>query len=256
MNLSEIAQALQSAAAEVRPVPAFSLAHPQFSLEEAYQVQSIGLESALARGAKLCGYKMGLTSRAKQKDVNVHEPIRGYLLSQMEVTKSEPVSTKNRIHPRVEPEVAVILKSRLAGPNVSLHDVEQAIGVVTPALEILDSRYESFQFQLPDVVADNTSASGFILGGQNWIEQLRELRLFGVTVKHNGVIVETGCPAAVMGDPLLSVVALARALAKENKAIEPGMVVLTGGITTSVSFKAGDFIEVVWPTETMSFMAE
>lgn len=256
MDLSEIAIALEKAKKEVRAIGAFSSSFSDFNLDQGYQVQAMGLESLLSQGETLCGYKMGLTSRAKQKDVNVHDPIRGYLLSSMEITKGETVSTSHRIHPRVEPEIALVFKSRLFGPQVSLREVEQAISVVTPAMEILDSRYEDFQFKLPDVVADNTSASGFILGSQNWLDRLNEIRLFGVTVKHNGVIVETGAPAAVMGDPLLSVVALTKSLAKENKGIEPGMVVLTGGITTSVSFKAGDLIEVVWPTETMSFTAE
>lgn len=256
MNLRELAAMLDSARQSRAAIAALSSQFTELTLAQGYEVQRLGLENALARGEKLAGYKMGLTSRAKQKDVNVHEPIRGYLLASMEVPKGERVSTSGRIHPRIEPEVAVVLKSRLAGPNVSLRDVEQALSIVTPAMEILDSRFQGFSFKLPDVVADNTSASGFILGSQNWIDRLDELRLMGVTVKHNGIIVETGAPAAVLGDPLLSVVALARSLAAEGKAIEPGMLVLTGGITTSVSFKTGDVIEVVWPTETMSFTAE
>lgn len=254
--MRELAATLDSAREECRAITALSSQYTDLTLEQGYQVQQLGLDTALARGEKLAGYKMGLTSRAKQRDVNVHEPIRGYLLEGMEIAKGERVATKGRIHPRIEPEVAVVLKARLAGAHVTLRDVEQALSIVTPAMEILDSRFQSFSFKLPDVVADNTSASGFVLGSQNWIDRLDQLRLMGVTVKHNGVIVETGAPAAVLGDPLLSVVALARSLAAENKAIEPGMVILTGGITTSVSFKAGDVIEVVWPTETMSFVAE
>lgn len=255
MNPNEIAKRLRQATAERIALPAFTKTYPDFSIPQAYEAQSAGLELALSEGHTVVGYKMGLTSRAKQRDVNVFEPIRGYLLSRMEVLKGEEVSTQSRLHPRVEPEVAVVLKTRLAGKHVTVRDVRQALALVAPALEILDSRYQDFSFKLPDVIADNTSASGFMLGSHDYLDKLDELPLMGVTVKLNGVIVETGAPAAVLGDPLLSVVELAKSLARENKAIEPGMVVLTGGITTSVSFKSGDIVEVVWPTETLSFRA-
>ena len=133
----------------------------------------------------------------------------------------------------------MVLREPLWGPDVSLRQVQSALALVVPALEIFDSRFEAFSFKLPDVVADNTSASGFLFGRENLSRPAFELSLLGVTVKKNGMILETGAPAAVLGDPLLSVVALAKLLAKEGKRIEPGMVILTGGITASVSFSEG-----------------
>lgn len=255
MHLKESAEMLRRAVESRTAIQPLSNENPSLSLTDAYSIQGIGLEMAIADGKRLCGYKMGLTSRAKQRDVNVFEPIRGYLLSDMEVEKGGTLDTSMRIHPRVEPEVAVVLREPLWGPDVSLRQVQASLALVVPALEILDSRFEAFSFKLPDVVADNTSASGFVLGRDNLIDRLSELSLLGVTVKKNGVILETGAPAAVLGDPLLSVVALAKLLAKEGKRIEPGMVILTGGITASVSFSKGDFIEVVWPGETLTFRA-
>jgi len=255
MNLTKLqtfATQLDNARKTHTPLIAFSGEYPEFSLEEAYAVQTLLMEQAKE---KLAGYKMGLTSRAKQKDVNVHSPIRGFLLESMEVAKGGTVSMANRIHPRTEPEIAVVLKERLSGPDVTLRQVREALAGVFPALEILDSRYKDFSFKLPDVVADNTSASGFMVGSTNYLDRLEEVRLLGVTLKINGEIRETGAPAAVLGDPLLSVVELVKGLAASGRAVEPGMVILTGGITTAVPFKLGDVVEVVWPGETLMFRA-
>lgn len=251
-NLKEIATKLMGARRECMPIQAFSTTNPEFSLSEGYAVQSALWEES---HEPLAGYKMGLTSRAKQRDVNVHSAIRGFLLPSMEVTKGGVLDTSKRIHPRVEPELVVVLKKKLSGRDVTLREVREAIQVVAPGLEILDSRYQDFSFKLPDVVADNTSASGFMVGSRNYLDCLDEVRLFGVTLKINGEIRETGAPAAVLGDPLLSIVELVKSLAEEGKAVEPGMVILTGGITAAVPFKKGDVVEVAWPGETLVFRA-
>ncbi len=249
-DIRQVAEKLREAIRTRTPIRQVSLDIPNFTVENGYSVQAMGLEIALGSGEKLCGYKMGLTSRAKQRDVKVFEPIRGYLLASMEVAKGSPVETSGRIHPRVEPEVAVTFKAPLGGPNVTLRDVIAAIDSIVPSLEILDSRFEAFSFKLADVVADNTSASGFMLGRENMLSKISEIPLMGVYLRKNGEILETGTPAAVLGDPLLSVVALAK-----QTRIEPGMVVLTGGITASVPFAKGDVIDIVWPYETLTFRA-
>ena len=225
------------------------------TLAEGYAVQSAGLALRQEAGEILCGYKMGLTSRAKQRDVNVFEPIRGYLLRSYEVLRGEPVRTGGRIHPRVEPEVALIFKDPVGGKYASVREVVSSLASVVPACEIIDSRYEAFSFKLGDVVADNTSASGFMLGSWELKGALNEVPLLGVTMKKNGQLVETGAPAAVLGDPLISAVQAVRMLAEEGKRIEAGMVLLTGGITAAVPFQAGDWIEMIWPGESLSFRA-
>ncbi len=252
--IHSLAESLQSAITLRKARPPLTMERPDLTVEEAYQVQAAGMEIALSQKDSVTGYKMGLTSRAKQRDVNVFEPIRGYLLSSMEVTKGENVSVEKWIHPRVEPELAVVLKQPL-GEGATLRDVVRALEMVTPALEILDSRYENFTFSLPDVIADNTSAAGFMVGRTNWIDRLDEIGTIGVTLRKNALVERTGAPAAVLGDPLLSVLALAKALGREGKRIEPGMVILTGGITAAVAFAKGDLIEIVWPNETLTFRA-
>lgn len=218
------------------------------SLQDAYKIQSIHFEAELASGKSPCGYKMGLTSRAKQIDVNVFEPIRGYLLRDMEIVG--PLTPDRFVQPRCEPEVAVILRSKLKAP-LSVRDVIPALSAIVPAIEVLDSRFENYRFSIAEVVADNCSAAGFVLGKTNLLSQAKELSLMGVVVKKNGQIVETGVPAAVLGDPLLSVVSLVQSLTEDGREVEPGQVILTGGITASVPFSKGDVIEVLWPQETL-----
>jgi 2-oxo-3-hexenedioate decarboxylase len=249
------AKRLREAATNRAAISPLTSAAPELTLEDGYAIQKIGLEMALAEGRALCGYKMGLTSKAKQRDVNVFDPIHGYLLRDMEVENGGKCDLTGRIHPRAEPEVAVILHTAIEGPSTTLREVQCALGSVFPAIEILDSRFEAFSFKLPDVVADNTSAAGFLLGSRDLISELPTLPLLGVSIKKNGIVVETGAPAAVLGDPLRSVVALAKLLSREGKRIEPGMVILTGGITASVPFVSGDLVEAVFPTETLSFRA-
>ncbi len=256
MNNQSIAEMLRQALMNQRAVPQISKTETQFSLKDAREVQDLSCILAQEAGENLAGYKMGLTSKAKQRDVNVYEPIRGYILKSFEIPKGGTVKMGARIHPRVEPEVAVVLNRELKGPGVTLRDVVSALEGIYPALEIVDSRYENFVFKLEDVIADNTSAAGFMVGRVNLLSELNDLNLMGICVRKNGAIVETGAPSAVLGDPLLSVVSLANSLAEEAKSILPGMVILTGGITQSVPFKRNDRIEVEWPQEVLSFTAE
>ena len=255
MNNHACAEMLRNAIVNQKPVTQISKLRADFSISDALEIQELGYILAQQAGEKIAGYKMGLTSKAKQRDVNVFEPIRGYMLQSTEISKGGALEMGKRIHPRVEPEVAVVLKNELRGPHVTLRDVVNSLEGVYPALEIVDSRYEGFIFKLEDVIADNTSAAGFMVGRTNLLPFLDEINLMGIAVRKNGAIVETGAPAAVLGDPLLSVVSLVNSLAGESKSLPAGMVILTGGITQSVSFSKGDRIEVEWPQEVLSFIA-
>jgi len=246
----EQAARLRQAEIEKTPLKPLTDERPHLTVTDAYAVQMAGLETALGAGRRLCGYKMGLTSKAKQHDVKVDEPIRGYLLSDMELVAGAPFLSESRIHPRVEPEVAIRFRTGLKGA-VSLRDVCEAAVEIIPALEILDSRYRGFAFQLPDVIADNASAAGFLLGATNLLGRLGDLPLMGVVLRKNGEVHETGTPGAVLGNPLLSVIHLSRMLAQDDRAIEPGMIVLTGGITASLPVGPGDWIEAQWPGATV-----
>jgi len=250
MNIESRASELRQAKSAVKAISPFSSSPNSFDLEEAYQIQNANLQSDLERGKTLVGYKMGLTSKAKQADVGVDAPIRGYLLKEMRC--KDKLDTANLIHPRIEPEICVRLNKTIRNP-LSQSDILRSIDSITIAVEVLDSRYESFKFELPDVVADNTSAAHYFEGTQNLIGHIEDLRLMGVIVKQNGKIVRTGVPAAVLGDPLLAIEPLVKSLSHDKKLLEAGFIVLTGGLTASLPVLPGDCIEVLCPHDRLSF---
>lgn len=158
---------------------------------------------------------MGMTSEAKMKQMNVNDPIYGYLFDYMIVNDGDYISMADYIHPKTEPEIGFILKHDLEGPHVTLQDVLEATEYVFPAIEIIDSRYENFDFTLPDVVADNTSARGAVFGTHLKSPKDLELDVVGVTLLVNGEIKASGAGAAVLGHPAKSIAQLASMLYKK-----------------------------------------
>src|SRR5699024_1508063 len=155
---------------------------------EAYLVQEELIQEKLTEGKKIIGPKMGITSEAKMKQMNVDDPIYGYVFDYMVVEGGGSISVSDYVHPIVELEIGFILKEDLEGPEVTALDVLRATEYVFPALEIIDSRYENFNFTLPDVIADNTSAAGAIFGTDLKRPESLELDVVGVTLSVNGEI--------------------------------------------------------------------
>jgi 2-oxo-3-hexenedioate decarboxylase len=243
MNLYAIAEEIHRHQQEGRELEKITTRYEGLSVENAYQIQRIGAELALAAGDELIGWKMGLTSSAKQVSVGVEEPIYGRLLASMELEQGD-LSLTGLIHPRVEPELAFVFRKRLGGSRVTARDVWLATECVMPALEVIDSRFQNFSFTLIDVVADNASSAKFLLSDQAYSPYQCAWDEVGVVLRQNGQVVQTGAGAAVLGHPVRAVIQLARMLDREGLAIEPGMVVLTGGITEAVHLHAGDDIIV------------
>ncbi|WDL95734.1 2-keto-4-pentenoate hydratase [Alicyclobacillus sp. ALC3] len=243
MNLQEVAYELYRHQQEGRELEKITLRHDGLTVDQAYDIQRFNIDNALAAGDRLVGWKMGLTSKAKQVSVGVDEAIYGRLLHSMELFDSQ-LSLQGLIHPRVEPEIAFVMKHRLAGEDVTARDVWLATECVMPAVEVIDSRYRNFSFTLVDVVADNASSAKFLVADQAYSPYQFAWDQVGVVMKKNGEVMQTGAGAAVLGHPVRSVVELAHMLAREGEAIEPGMVVLTGGITEAIHLHAGDEVVV------------
>lgn len=207
----------------------------------AYEIQRLSIERRLARGEQRIGFKMGLTSRAKMQQVGVHEMIWGQLTSRMLIEDGESVSRSAYIHPRAEPEVAFLLKAPLSGP-ISPMQALAAVEAVAPAIEIIDSRYENFRFALADVVADNSSSSGFVVGP--WNAPDTDLDNLGMILEVNGRVRETGSSAAILGHPLRSLAAASRLVATRGFRLEAGQIIMAGGATAAVALGAGDAVRV------------
>jgi 2-oxo-3-hexenedioate decarboxylase len=234
-----IAETLRSAIEQRTAVPRVTLAQPDLDLETAYAAQWVGIRGRLAAGEQLTGAKLGLTSRPKQRTMGVDQPLYGWLTSGMLLDGFEPLPLDRWIHPRIEPEIAFLLGRELRGP-ASITDVLSATAGVFAALEVIDSRYADFSFTLPDVVADNASAAGYLVGPQlRPPSELEDLRLLGVVVRQDGEVVHTAAGAAVMGHPAAAVAWLASQLAAVGRSLPAGSIVLSGALTDAVPLRAG-----------------
>lgn len=239
--ITQIATELYLAEKHTTPVQRFVDRFPELDEALAYQVQEALIEiKCKEEQTKRVGRKLGLTSKAKQIMMGVHEPSYGVLLESMQLFAGEPISLSPLIHAKAEPEIAFIFNKEVKGPSVSVADVLAATEFVAPAIEIIDSRFHGFSFTLADAVADNSSSARFIIGDRFYAPDQVDLKLMGMVFKKNGEVVSTGAGAAVMGHPARAVAWMANRLYKIGQSIKPGEVVLSGSLSGAVSIAPGD----------------
>ncbi|MNT45891.1 2-hydroxyhexa-2,4-dienoate hydratase [compost metagenome] len=154
------------------------------------------------------------------------------------------IDTGTLIHPKVEAEIAFVLKAPLKGPGCHIGDVLAATDFVVPAVEVIDSRYENFRFDLKSVIADNTSSARFVVGGTHRGAEGLDLKNLGVVLEKNGEVVATAAGAAVLGHPANSVAMLANMLGARGRELPAGTFIMTGGVTEAIAVAAGDNITV------------
>ena len=208
----------------------------------ALDVQDAVVRARVDAGHAIVGAKLGLTSVAKQKQMNVDRPLYGWLTADMQVDTGAAVRCDSYIQPRVEPEIAFLLGRDLEGPSVTAAQVLAATEAVFGAIDVLDSRYAGYKFTFNDVTADNASSAGFILGGTAMDPYGIDLRLTGCVLEKNGELIATAAGAAVMGHPASAVAWLVRALARRGQGLEAGHVVMAGGMTEAVAVSPGDTV--------------
>ncbi|QGU06825.1 4-oxalocrotonate decarboxylase [Corynebacterium occultum] len=212
---------------------------PGLDAGTAYEVQRTLIEAKIAAGEEIVGFKLGLTSKAKQEQMNVDAPLSGWLTDAHQCCNGEPVKVANYIHPRIEPEIAFILGRELKGPNCTRDDVKEATSHITAAFEIIDSRYRDFNFALPDVIADNASSAGFILGKTHIKVGEFDLINEPVELLVDGEVQATATGAAVLGDPAQAVVDAVNEIATRGQSLPAGTIVLTGALTDAVFLNPG-----------------
>lgn len=240
VDVEALAATLDAAVLGASAVPQLSAQHA-LTLAEAYEVQRAGVARRLARGERRIGVKMGFTSRAKMEQMGLSDLVWGRLTDGMIVEDGGRVARARFVHPRVEPEVAFLLGRDLAG-QVTLPQALAAVAAVAPALEIIDSRYRDFRFSLPDVVADNTSASAFVVGP--WHAPGGALDNLGLVLAIDGRPRAYGSSAAILGEPLRALVAAARLAGAAGEVIRAGDLVLAGGATAALALEAGMHVQL------------
>lgn len=233
----ELATRLSKAATDRIPIDKLTTDHPELDLPTAYHVQRVLREAA----GPLAGWKLGVTSRAKQVQVNVSEPIYGFLARSFALDLGESLDTSRHIQPRLEPEIVFILGRDLHGPHVTAADVLAATSGVAVGIEVLDSRFHAYGFTMADVIADNTSASRYLVGSAVPPTGI-DLRLVGVVLEKNAEVAHTASGAASLGHPAAAVAWLVRQLASEGEGLRAGQIVLSGGLTAAVPVEPGDVV--------------
>ena len=228
-ELSKLAELVDSAALNAKAIEQLSSKN-KLNIKEAYQVQDISLQRRYERGEKLCGIKMGFTSRLKMLQMDVDEMIWGRLTDAMLVEDGSEIHLSNYIHPKAEPEIAFLMKEPLSG-LVTPEEAMLAVEAIAPAIEIIDSRYDNFKFSLEDVVADNSSSSSYVIG--NWRKPDIDISNLGMIFTFDNDIAGVGSSAAILGHPTRSLVAASRLLGEQGFRLEPGWVVLAGASTAA-----------------------
>lgn len=232
--MDEAAAVLDGAARDRRDVPQF--APGQFTLAEAYEIQRASIRHRVGRGERLKGIKLGFTSRAKMVQMGVGSLIWGLLTDAMLEEDGGTVDLGRYIHPRVEPEVCFVTRRAIDAPLTMLETAD-FLEAVAPAMEIIDSRYRDFRFSLEDVVADNCSSAGLVVG--SWSRRFDGLANAGVRLQLDGRDVQIGSTAAILGHPLRAVVQASRLLHAAGMALPAGSLIMAGAATAAEALRPG-----------------
>ena len=219
--------------------------HPEMGMDDAYQVQNAIYRAKLEEGRKVIGWKIGLTSKAMQYALNIDIPDSGILFDDMLFENGATVPAGRFIQPRIEAEIAFIMKDAIGGADVTHEDVIAATDYVAPSIEILDTRIQRIDPETGkartvfDTISDNAANAGIVLGPERHAVDAFDLRWVGAITSRNGEVEETGLGAGVLNDPVESVVWLARRMAQYGQSIEPGQIILSGSFIRPVECPSG-----------------
>jgi 2-oxo-hept-3-ene-1,7-dioate hydratase len=247
-DIAKAAEALDEAERKRKQTGLISLRHPHATMDDAYAIQAAWVERKRTQGRNVIGWKIGLTSKAMQYALNISTPDSGVLFDDMLFGDGAVVPGGRFIQPRVEAEIAFVMKRGLKGANVTAKEVLAATDYIVPSLEILDTRILRVDPEtkkarnIVDTIADNAANAGIVLGRNKLDPKTTDMRWMGAIVFRDGEVEETGLGAGVLNDPALGIAWLANRLAQYGGEIEPGQVVLSGSFIRPVEAPPGSRI--------------
>ncbi len=239
-GIAAIADEFDSAYSDLTPIDQVSTRFPDLTIDDAYAIQLEQISRRCARGSVIVGHKVGLASFAMQRQLKVDQPDFGHLTDDMVYLEHDVVPTERFLQPRIEPEIAFVLRRPLSGPGVGVGEALAAVDFVLPAMEIIDSRIRDWKIGLLDTIADNASSGGIVLGSTPVAVDSVDLRLSGCVMTRNGEVATTGAGGAVLGSPISALVWLANTLGRLGVTLEAGHVILPGSQTPAVTVVPGD----------------
>ncbi|KGB52050.1 putative 2-hydroxypent-2,4-dienoate hydratase [Sphingopyxis sp. LC363] len=241
--IEEAAIALRTAAEKRSPIPPLRESLSGGGVAAAYAVQELNTRHALSSGRRLVGRKIGLTSRAVQKQLGVDQPDYGMLFADMDVPEGEPIGLGRVIQPKVEAEIAIVVGRDLLQPDLTIAELIRAVEYVVPAIEVVDSRIANWDIRILDTIADNASSGLFVLGAVPRKLDGLDLRACGMVMECRGEPVSVGAGVACLGSPISASLWLARVMAREGRPLLAGDVLLSGALGPMATVAAGDVVE-------------
>jgi 2-keto-4-pentenoate hydratase len=239
-KINALAELLFNAELNKKGIDPLTKMESNLTIQDAYQIQLVNVKRKLNEGAKIVGKKIGLTSLAMQKMLGVDQPDYGHLFDSMVVENGTLIDNSSLLQPKVEAEIAFVLKHDLIGPKVTLLDVLHATDYVVASLEIVDSRVQDWKIKLQDTIADNASSGMYVLGAKNIKVDEIDMAVTGMAFYRNGELINTGVGAAALGHPALCVAWLANKLYEFGVTLKAGEVILSGALSAAMDAKPGD----------------
>lgn len=243
-KIQQFGDELYQALVSRTPIDPITERAPEVTIEDAYRIQLRMVEHFIKAGAHHIGKKIGVTSKAVQDMLNVHQPDFGHLTSDMVFGEGEEVPVSKMLQPRAEGEIAFMLKKDLVGPGVTNADVLAATECVMPCFEIVDSRVKDWRIKIQDTIADNASCGLLVLGGDAVSPRGLDLSTCGMVLEKNGDVVSTGAGAAALGSPVNCVAWLANTLGQFGISLKAGDVILSGSLVPLCPAVPGDHMMV------------
>ncbi|MEH7018784.1 MULTISPECIES: 2-keto-4-pentenoate hydratase [Bacillus] len=242
-EVEKFSEHLAQAEIQGRGVSPLTKLNSAITIQEAYQVQLLTIQKKVEAGQRVVGKKIGLTSAAMQNLLGVDQPDYGHLLDGMVIENGGEISLDKVMQPKVEAEIAFVLKKDLVGPRVTEMDVLHATDYVLPSLEIVDSRIADWNIKLQDTIADNASSGLYVLGGKPLSIHQLDLKQVGMVLYKNGEIMNTGVGAAALGHPATCVAWLANKLFEYGITLKAGEVILSGALSAAINGEPGDHFQ-------------
>jgi 2-keto-4-pentenoate hydratase len=237
--IEELALCLRNSEINKNPCEQLTSMYPDITTDDAYKIQLSNIKYKVRDGQQIVGKKIGITSLAIQAMMGIDQPDFGYLLGNMEV-KDGTIPMARVMQPRIEGEIAFVLKKDLVGPKVTTLDVMLATDYVVAAFEIVDSRVKDFKVKFADTVADNASSGFYLLGTKRVKVEDVDLTQVGMTLYKNGEMINSGVGSAALGNPAYCVAWLANKLSEYGEYLKEGDVILSGALSAAIEASVND----------------
>jgi 2-keto-4-pentenoate hydratase len=244
--IQQISDQLLDAERTCQPIDPITEKFKDLSYQDVYSVQLRSIRKKVQSGAVVVGKKIGLTSKGMQAQFHIDEPDYGIIVDKAVFREGKPFPTKQLILPRIEAEIAFLLRDTLKGPGITLANVLKATEGVIPAFEVIDSRIRDWKITVKDSIADNASNAAVILGGKITPISDIDLRLTGLVLEKNGEMIATAAGAEVLGNPAQSVAWLANKLSEYDIALQSGEFIMSGSLTRAANVEPGSFFRATF----------